>query len=52
MALDNLSAHKVAGVKKMMKPAGASGMYLPPYCPGLSLMERDLSKLNMTHIVS
>jgi hypothetical protein len=30
---DNLSAHKVAGVRQIIEDAGATLMYLPPYSP-------------------
>jgi len=31
--LDNLSAHKVARVRKLIEAAGAHLLYLPPYSP-------------------
>lgn len=32
-AMDNLSSHKVAGVKEIIESTGAKIMYLPPYGP-------------------
>jgi transposase len=43
--LDNLSSHKVAGVKKAMESVGAKVMYLPPYSPDLNPIENVFSKL-------
>jgi transposase len=34
--MDNLSAHKVAGVREAILAAGASVLYLPPYSPDLN----------------
>ena len=31
--MDNLPAHKVAGVRAIIEKAGASLLYLPPYSP-------------------
>ena len=33
--LDNLSAHKVAGVRELIEVRGAQLLYLPPYSPDL-----------------
>jgi hypothetical protein len=35
VVLDNLPAHKVAGVQDAIRAAGASLLYLPPYSPDL-----------------
>jgi transposase len=43
--LDNLSAHKVAGVREAIESAGAGLMYLPPYSPDLSPVESCGSKI-------
>ncbi len=32
-AMDNLPAHKVAGVRERIEAAGAELLYLPPYSP-------------------
>lgn len=42
---DNLSAHKVAGVKEIIEAAGAKIMYLPPYSPDLNPIEQVFAKL-------
>ena len=43
--LDNLSSHKVAGVKEAITAAGATVHYLPPYSPDLNPIEKFFSKL-------
>jgi len=43
--LDNLSSHKVAGVKQAMAAAGATLIYLPPYSPDLNPIEKLFAKL-------
>lgn len=43
--LDNLSAHKVAGVRAAIEACGASVVYLPPYSPDLNPIELAFSKL-------
>ena len=43
--MDNLSAHKVKGVEEAIKGRGARVIYLPPYSPDLSPIERCWSKL-------
>ena len=43
--LDNLSSHKVAGVKQAIAAAGATLIYLPPYSPDLNPIEKLFSKL-------
>src|ERR1039457_4813942 len=42
---DNLSSHKVKGVKEAIAAVGASVLYLPPYSPDLNPIEKLLSKL-------
>jgi transposase len=42
---DNLSAHKVAGVKEIVEAHGASIMYLPAYSPDLNPIEQVFAKL-------
>ena len=46
MVMDNLRAHKVAGVQHMIEGRGARLIYLPPYSPDLSPLEQAWSKLN------
>ena len=43
--LDNLSSHKVAGVKQAISAAGATLIYLPPYSPDLNPIEKLFAKL-------
>lgn len=43
--MDNLSAHKVAGVREAIEAAGATVLYLPPYSPDLNPIELAFSKL-------
>ena len=43
--LDNLSSHKVAGVKQAIAAAGATLIYLPPYTPDLNPIEKLFAKL-------
>ena len=42
---DNLSSHKVAGVRELIEKAGAKLLYLPPYSPDLNPIEMAFSKL-------
>jgi transposase len=43
--MDNLSSHKVAGVRQAIEAAGASLLYLPPYSPDLNPIEQAFAKL-------
>jgi transposase len=43
--MDNLSVHKVSGVREAIEAAGATLRYLPPYSPDLNPIERCWSKL-------
>jgi len=45
VVLDNLSSHKVAGVKEAIESAGAKVIYLPPYSPDFNPIEMVFSKL-------
>jgi transposase len=45
VVLDNLAAHKVAGVREAIKAVGASVLYLPPYSPDLNPIEQLFAKL-------
>lgn len=45
VVMDNLSSHKVAGVKEAIEAAGAELRYLPPYSPDLNPIELAFSKL-------
>ncbi len=42
--LDNLSSHKVAGVREAILEVGATLVYLPPYSPDLNSIEKFFSK--------
>jgi len=44
VVLDNLSAHKVAGVKDAIEARGAELLYLPPYSPDLNPIENAFAK--------
>ena len=42
---DNLSSHKVSGVREAIEGVGATMRYLPPYSPDLNPIEKFFSKL-------
>ena len=42
---DNLSSHKVAGVKEIVQEAGVIIMYLPPYSPDFNPIENAFAKI-------
>jgi transposase len=44
VVMDNLSSHKVAGVREAIEAAGAELRYLPPYSPDLNPIELAFSK--------
>ena len=44
VVMDNLPAHKVAGVRTAIEAAGASLLYLPPYSPDFNPIEMAFSK--------
>lgn len=43
--LDNLSAHKVEGVRPLVESRGAQLLYLPPYSPDFNPIEQTWAKL-------
>lgn len=45
VVLDNLSSHKVPGVREAIEGVGAELRYLPPYSPDLNPIELAFSKL-------
>jgi transposase len=45
VVIDNLSAHKVAGVRTAIEATGAVLLYLPPYSPDLNPIEMAFAKL-------
>jgi transposase len=44
VVLDNLSAHRVAGIEQKVEACGAKLLYLPPYSPDLNPIEKAWSK--------
>ena len=44
LILDNLSSHKVAGVRAALQRVGADVLYLPPYSPDFNPIEQAFSK--------
>jgi len=44
VVMDNLSSHKVAGVREAIAAVGAELRYLPPYSPDLNPIELAFSK--------
>jgi len=45
VVMDNLPAHKVAGVREAIEQAGAHLRYLPPYSPDFNPIELAFAKL-------
>lgn len=45
VVLDNLAAHKVAGIAEAIRAVGASLLYLPPYSRDLNPIKQLFSKL-------
>lgn len=45
VVMDNLPAHKVAGVQQAIRTAGAGILYLPAYSPDLNPIEQLFAKL-------
>lgn len=45
VVMDNLSAHKVAGVRELIESRGAKLVFLPPYSPDMNPIEKCWSKL-------
>jgi transposase len=43
--MDNLSAHKVAGLEELIRSHGAHLIYLPPYSPDFNPIELAWSKV-------
>lgn len=44
VVMDNLSSHKVAGIREAIESAGCQLVYLPPYSPDMSPIENIFSK--------
>lgn len=45
VVIDNLPAHKVEGVRRLIEARGATLLYLPPYSPDLNPIEMVFAKL-------
>lgn len=45
VVMDNLSAHKVQGVRELVAATGAELLYLPPYSPDFNPIEKAWAKL-------
>jgi len=45
VVMDNLSSHKIAGVREAIEATGAELCYLPPYSPDLNPIEQLFAKL-------
>jgi transposase len=45
VVMDNLSAHKVSGVREAIEAVGARLLYLPPYSPDFNPIEQAFAKL-------
>lgn len=45
VVMDNLSSHKVDGVRQRIEQCGAQLLYLPPYSPDLNPIEKAWAKL-------
>jgi transposase len=45
VVMDNLAAHKVAGVREAIEATGATLRYLPPYSPDFNPIEQLFAKL-------
>ena len=43
--MDNLSAHRAAGVREAIERAGAILLFLPPYSPDFNPIENAFAKL-------
>jgi len=48
VVMDNLSSHKVKGVRERIENRGAEVLYLPPYSPDLNPIEKAWSKLKQS----
>jgi transposase len=47
VVMDNLSSHKVDGVRQRIERVGAEVLYLPPYSPDLNPIEKAWAKLKL-----
>ena len=49
VVMDNLSAHKVSGVRELIQAVGAELLYLPPYSPDLNPIELVLTCISQSN---
>ena len=47
VVMDNLSSHKVVGVRELIEATGAELLYLPPYSPDFNPIEKCWAKLKL-----
>ena len=56
VVMDNLSSHKVEGVRQAIEDAGAKLVYLPPYSPDMNPIElcwaKMKFKLSLSHVAA
>jgi transposase len=45
VVMDNLSSHKIVGLRRAIEAAGATLLYLPPYSPDFNPIEQLFAKL-------
>ena len=45
VVMDNLSSHKIEGIRKAVEAVGARVVFLPPYSPDFNPIEQAFSKL-------
>ena len=48
VVMDNLSSHKVKGVRERIEARGAEVLYLPPYSPDLNPIEKAWAKIKQS----
>ena len=48
VVMDNLSSHKVQGVRERIQARGAEVLYLPPYSPDLNPIEKAWAKIKQS----
>ena len=45
VVMDNLSSHRIRGVREAIEGAGAACLYLPPYSPDFNPIEQAFAKI-------
>ena len=48
VVMDNVTTHKVAGIREAIEARGATLLYLPPYSPDLNPIEKAFAKIKAT----